>query len=260
MDNSKDYSESYFLSKYFDGYHAYKKGKVSFVRNREIELLELKKGELMLDIGLGRGEVILNCLKKGVKAVGIDFSRDAIKISKSTLAKRSNASLALANAVKLPFKDKSFNKVLMGDIIEHLTEEDAILMLKEASRVLKPGGKVVIHTAPNLYFIKFAYPFIKLALFLIRRKDIINEFNAHRSIGKQVHKNELNPFTFYNLANKSGLKIKLIIEKDILRQGDSIFTKRLSKQPLIKLIAALMSYKPFIYFFGNDMFVIGTKE
>lgn len=47
-----------------------------------------------------------------------------------------------------PFADKSFDLVLMSKIVEHLTA-DPMVYLKEAKRVLKPGGKIFI-TTPNV--------------------------------------------------------------------------------------------------------------
>ena len=53
------------------------------------------------------------------------------------------------DAVKLDFPNDYFDQVLMVHIIEHLSMEDGNLAIKEAYRVLKPGGTIEIET-PDL--------------------------------------------------------------------------------------------------------------
>lgn len=50
---------------------------------------------------------------------------------------------ALADARHLPFKQNTFDTVLLGEILEHMQTADAVAALKEAKTVLKPGGRVV---------------------------------------------------------------------------------------------------------------------
>lgn len=53
------------------------------------------------------------------------------------------------DATKLEFMNDSFDEVMMVHCIEHLSMEDGNLAIKEAHRVLKPGGKLEIET-PDL--------------------------------------------------------------------------------------------------------------
>jgi len=55
----------------------------------------------------------------------------------------------IADAHHLPFKPNLFNKIYCFEVIEHL--DSPIKMLKEACRVLKNEGKIIIST-PNPYF------------------------------------------------------------------------------------------------------------
>jgi SAM-dependent methyltransferase len=51
---------------------------------------------------------------------------------------------------RFPFPDKSFDFIYSEHLIEHLTLDKAILMLRESRRVLKPGGRIRVAT-PDLH-------------------------------------------------------------------------------------------------------------
>lgn len=51
---------------------------------------------------------------------------------------------------KLPFKDKQIDKILLQDVLEHLTKEDGKNLLKECHRILKVGGEIEIRV-PDVY-------------------------------------------------------------------------------------------------------------
>jgi ubiquinone/menaquinone biosynthesis C-methylase UbiE len=107
-----------------------------------------KKGLKVLDIGCGTGET-LSFLKEYLpkpELYGIDSSPVAIKYAK----KRGHKNILKVDAKKLPFSDNSFDCILLLDVIEHI--EDDASILKEAKRVLKKKGKIII-TAPALQFI-----------------------------------------------------------------------------------------------------------
>lgn len=92
----------------------------------------------ILDVGCGRGVYVDFFRKNGFKAWGIDFSKEAAKISQ----------LPVASALKLPFKDGSFDILLSIHMIEHLNPREAVLFFAECRRVLKKDGRIFIMT-PN---------------------------------------------------------------------------------------------------------------
>lgn len=98
-----------------------------------------------LDIGSGAGENAL-CFGHGLKEIHcLD-----IKISEKLRKKvGNNVFLYTGDAHALPFKDKSFGLVSMISVIEHLSNK--LLAIREANRVLKKGGAIVIQV-PNRYF------------------------------------------------------------------------------------------------------------
>lgn len=105
-------------------------------------------GLKILDIGCGTGET-LSFLKEYLdkpKLYGIDNSQVAIDFAK----KRGHKNIRKVNALKLPYKNNTFDYILLLDVIEHI--ENDLELLQETKRVLKKGGKIII-TAPALQFI-----------------------------------------------------------------------------------------------------------
>jgi ubiquinone/menaquinone biosynthesis C-methylase UbiE len=112
----------------------------------------LRAGEALLDIGAGRGELVVAAAARGARAVGVEYSTTAVELSAQTLAAHGNppdARVLLADARALPFADGEFDVVTMLDVIEHLTPGEQAEVLAQARRVLRPGGRIHVHTAPN---------------------------------------------------------------------------------------------------------------
>jgi len=114
-----------------------------------IKELAPRNGMKILDIGSGNGDTVLAIaehVKPNGKAVGIDFSPKGIALAKKK-AKDGNlenvTEFHLANAVKLPFPDSMFDAVI-SECVVCLTPDKQIA-LDEKVRVLKPGGRVLMH-------------------------------------------------------------------------------------------------------------------
>lgn len=97
------------------------------------------KGKSFLDVGCATGIYGDMLAGEGFEAHGVDFTPEFIKFAK----KHYRGTFAVANAYKLPYKDKSIDTVLLLDILEHIDDTKA---LKEAMRVAK---KRVIIVVPN---------------------------------------------------------------------------------------------------------------
>jgi len=112
------------------------------------EILPLE-GKRVLDVGCGNGETVLKIAKEvgpNGKAVGIDFSPEGIanakkKAIESKLDKVTE--FRVADAEKLPFEDNYFDAVI-SECVVCLTPNKQ-KALNEKARVLKPGGKIVMH-------------------------------------------------------------------------------------------------------------------
>ncbi len=91
----------------------------------------------VLDVGSSTG-IIDNELAKRFKHVtGIDVDKNGVKYAKSKF-KRKNLIFKVGDAMKLSFKENSFDVVICTQVYEHVP--DSKVLFKEIYRVLKPGG------------------------------------------------------------------------------------------------------------------------
>ncbi|HJR58834.1 MAG TPA: class I SAM-dependent methyltransferase [Vicinamibacterales bacterium] len=118
----------------------------------------------ILDAGCGGGGMPLSLAEEARFVVGIDpaerFQEAGVKLGRE----RSLAHLhfALADGMYLPFPDGSFDLVLSHAVIEHVA--DAPLYLRECARVLAPGGRMYLSTAPYLSFAGAHLPRLKVPI------------------------------------------------------------------------------------------------
>lgn len=101
-----------------------------------------------LDIGCGDGVMLYKMRQLGVKAIGVEPERSGLLLAIEELAKRGEHGVPLlqASGYQLPFKTNSLDFITALEVVEHL--HFAEVLIKEVSRVLKPGGLFVC-TTPN---------------------------------------------------------------------------------------------------------------
>lgn len=109
-----------------------------------VDFLESCRGTL-LDMGCGNGRHVLEALDKGLEVVGVDASKRLLDISKTKLRERRGKEIDLlrSDVKSLPFKDRAFDDIIYIATIHHL-KKGRVKSLKEAKRVLKPGGVILI--------------------------------------------------------------------------------------------------------------------
>ncbi len=91
----------------------------------------------VLEIGCGAGGMLKPLSRYG-RVTAMDYASDAMKYCRS----RGFPRVVSGSGTALPFADGSFDVVALFDVIEHI--EDDALVLREARRVLRPGGVVFI--------------------------------------------------------------------------------------------------------------------
>lgn len=174
--DKKTVSSSVYTSKYYltdcTGYGEFKEnfGEKLEPRLKElVRVFDIRPGMKVLDIGCGRGEMVLFAAKRGALAIGIDYSKDAIKLANLMKNKKkkdikSRMNFYVMNAKRLKFPPSFFDIVILSDVLEHLYAEELNTLFKEIKRVLNKDGCVAIHTAPNKFFIDIFYKFYSYPL------------------------------------------------------------------------------------------------
>ncbi len=163
--DAAEYDEAYFLCA-SEGYREFaaSRGRHLGPRFRKaLSLAEVRPGQRILDIGCGRGELVIHSVLRGARAVGIDYSETAVAIARQALAGyppvvQERAAFAVMDARRLEFADSSFDTAFMTDVVEHLAPPELAAALAEARRVLRPGGRLVAHTSPNRLLLDRVYP------------------------------------------------------------------------------------------------------
>jgi SAM-dependent methyltransferase len=106
----------------------------------------------VLDYGCGRGKFLNRIASRATGVCGVDVDADKVADAEEGLEER------LVHAepgASLPFADESFDTVVTMEVIEHVADERAFL--SEASRVLVPGGKLLL-TTPHKGLLTFLDP------------------------------------------------------------------------------------------------------
>jgi 2-polyprenyl-6-hydroxyphenyl methylase/3-demethylubiquinone-9 3-methyltransferase len=97
----------------------------------------------VLDLGCGAGFLSGYLAGCGLSVTGVDRSAESLAVASARDLTRT-ARYVQGEVTRLPFEDASFDAVCAMDLLEHV--EDPALVIREASRVLAPGGLFFFHT------------------------------------------------------------------------------------------------------------------
>jgi ubiquinone/menaquinone biosynthesis C-methylase UbiE len=121
------------------------------VFDRVLEWAGPLQGKRVLEIGCGGGRLLERVLESGAGyAAGLDHSPDMLALSmrrnRDALADEA-LHLKLGDAARIPWPDGSFDVVLTANVFFFIDQPNEVLA--ELRRVLVPGGRLVIATAPG---------------------------------------------------------------------------------------------------------------
>jgi ubiquinone/menaquinone biosynthesis C-methylase UbiE len=257
---STKYTRDYFLSESCDGFNEFQASHgLSYVKQQLVSRVSPAPGERILEIGSGRGEVLLACADRGADVFGVDYAADAVALTRDTCDGR--AKVLRGDATSLPFRELSFSKVFLGDVLEHLTLPQARAMLVETHRILRPGGTLILHTSPNVYFMHGILPWVIAALWVIRRRSLARLFLKQYRASWEYHAREYSPGRLAKLFVGSPFqRVTVESDPDVLRAGRSQYTETLVSNPLVRMAARFASREPLLSVLGNDLWVAAVKD
>ena len=178
----------------------------------------LSSNGIVADLGCGNGRHLLPCAKRFKRVVGVDISRNLLKIVQGKVENKGfeNVLLLQSDLAELPIKDNSFDGALFIASLHNIKgRNNRIKSLKELCKVLKKNG-VALVSVWSRWQDRFAKRFlVDLFLFPIRYIKALGgyEFGDIEIFWRQ---HNLNVKRFYHLyskrefikdVKKAGLKI-----------------------------------------------------
>lgn len=131
-------------------------------RKDTMKRMDVQKGARALDVCCGTADwtiALAEAVGQDGEVVGLDFSKNMLKIGEEKVKNFKQVKLIHGNAMELPFPDNTFDYVTIGFGLRNVP--DYMQVLREMTRVVKPGGKVVcLETSqPTLFGYKQVYYF-----------------------------------------------------------------------------------------------------
>ncbi len=223
---------------------------------KPLDLAEIQPDMRVLDVGCGRGEVLVQCGLRGARVHAFDYASTSIDLSTQALAGRpfrDKVLLHYGNARRLPYPDNSFDRAFMLDIVEHLQAYELHEALVEVRRVLRPGGRLIVHTMPNTWYYRFGYPWYRLIQRLRGRDLPANPRDRWGGTYQWVHVNEQNVISLTHALQSAGFRPKVWLWSPEAYEHEANRIARFVMRFLVEVY-------PFRWFFCNDILAVVTKS
>ncbi|MCB9456120.1 MAG: class I SAM-dependent methyltransferase [Anaerolineaceae bacterium] len=254
------YTEEYFLTA-CEGYDEFTSSEGEHLSRRlqaAFELAEVTPGMAILDVGCGRGEILRRCAQLGADAFGIDYAAVAVRMSQQVIqgvgeVAPGKTAVMQADAKYLPFPDGAFDRVLMFDVVEHLHPWELHEAMLEVRRVLKPDGRFIIHTAPNVWYDRYAYPLVRLVRTMMGQGDKYpsdpRQFGV--AVNQHVHVNEQSMWSMRQALRQAGFEGKVWLDSPPQHRQENFLLA------FLRWIA--FDVPPFRWFFEREVFAVARK-
>lgn len=253
------YTEEYFLTA-CEGYDVFIESEGQHLSRRlhdAFAVANVQPGMRLLDVGCGRGEILRHCMQLGIEAYGMDYAEAATAMTREVIASQQaagvKAGVCRSDAKKLPFPTGYFDRVLMFDVVEHLYPWELYEAMLEVRRVLKDNGRFIIHTAPNRWYDKYAYPWVRRFRTLLGQgAKYPADPRAITPVNQHVHVNEQDIRSMARALKEAGFKSKVWLDSPPQNRQENVI--------MAGLHYLAFEVPPFRWFFEREVFAVAEKE
>lgn len=281
------YTDDYYLT----NCHGYEDFVISGGRKvgpRFVKALSLAgelRGKRVLDVGCGRGELVIQSAMRGADAWGIDYAQAAVDIAEKALgtlddpALRERAHVRQMDVKALQFDDAFFDAVFMMDVVEHLYPHELSAAFDELHRTIRPGGLLVIHTSPNKIFESVVYPnysrrinqaALKISGWLGVRDGLFNDTMLptgrefpHDTYEREMHINEHSAPRLRADVERHGFRARTTEFWEPPSKGSYFESRRLNVElavlDLLRFLRPLSHYPPLNRLFCNHIWMTAER-
>ena len=267
--DSKLYDKAYFEQT--DGADYFYRGEIAPKFLRAISAGKLSKGQKVLDMGCGRGDLTIALARSGAEVVGVDYSEDAVKIAQDTVGKldrdiAEKISIVQSDATALDFPDEVFDSIYMLDIVEHLYPKQLFDCFAECFRILKPNGSLIVHTSPNRWYNDLGYPLWerpinRVANALFRQNLLTRPIRTETDL--KVHINEQTVLSLKKYFTRADFKAEIWLGSEYVtpakKESAAMKVLETARQAFCHLYP-LSLFPPLNFLFSNDIWAVGRKK
>ena len=118
----------------------------------EFVLEKIKPGDLVLELGCGYGRVLARLAEKTERVIGVDTSLDSLVMARGSGDIQNNVMVLAMDAATLGFRDGRFDLVACVQNGISAFKVDRELLVREALRVTRPGGRVLFSSYAEAFW------------------------------------------------------------------------------------------------------------
>ncbi len=121
----------------------------------DFDVLDVRAGDRVLDLGCGAGRHTYAALERGAHVVAVDLDAELLQevslmcaamMAEGQAPPGATATFVRGDATRLPFTDNTFDHVIASEVLEHIPRDAAAV--EEIARLLRPRGKAAV-TVPR---------------------------------------------------------------------------------------------------------------
>jgi len=202
----------------------------------------------VLDIGCGVGMYVRAFAQHSDRVYGIDLNREHL-----AAAREHSSNVAQARAESLPFREGSFDVVLLHEVIEHVSDDAATMA--EALRVLRPGGRVVVF-APNRLYPFETHGFYLGKRYVFKLAPFVNYLPGRLRRAFVPHVRAYLARDIRRLLPQGACTV--VVQSVVFPGYDRIATRRRLFARLLRGLTYFMEHTP-LHVFGLSHFVVVEK-